>query len=94
MRDAQKDAASSNAPDVAESARSVIAAGQTMHRLEAAALASDPKATDAQAALSAANAKVAAMRADFDKSLKSDPDWLAAKKALDDARQKLASAGR
>ena len=76
--------------DVNEAATSVMNSGQKMTKMEAAALADDPKTVEAKTALTAATAKVSGLVVDHEKSAKSDPEFAEKAKALEDAKQKLA----
>ncbi|HZZ44353.1 MAG TPA: hypothetical protein VFE58_15570 [Tepidisphaeraceae bacterium] len=72
-------------PDPA-TATKVMDARMAVHQLETNAGDADPAAKDAKAKLQAAKDAVNVLRSKFDQTMRTDPDYIAAKKTLDDAR--------
>lgn len=62
-------------------------------RMEAQAIAQDPTASKARAELEKASARIGAIRAKYNAALLNDPDFVAAQKAVDDARVNGAGSG-
>ncbi|MFI5382267.1 MAG: hypothetical protein ACHRHE_23475 [Tepidisphaerales bacterium] len=73
-------------------ATAVLNAGTAVTKMEAEALAANTKVTAAHEKLIAANNKVQSLEKEFDASIRSNSDWKAARKAVDDANAKLAAA--
>jgi chromosome segregation ATPase len=93
VRDAQ--AATAPNPDtLRDLAVQVMNADSAVGKLEAAALALDPKVKQAQEKLDAAATALAALKAKGEEAVKQNPEYASAKKALDDARTQLAAAER
>lgn len=69
-----------------ELAGRVMDARMAVHKLEIDAGDADPAAKDAKAKVIAAKEAMGALRGKFDESMRQDADYVAAKKALDDAR--------
>jgi hypothetical protein len=84
--------ASSTTEQRAAAATAVLNAGTVVTKMEADALAADPKVVAAHEKLLAANAKVQALEKEFDASIRNNADWKAARKAMDDATAKVAAA--
>jgi len=77
---------------IAAAALEVLNCGTEVNRIRAAAQASDPQLAKTRIALSAANEKVLALRQQFQNGLPNNPQWAAAKKAVDDAQANLSTA--
>jgi hypothetical protein len=77
---------------IAALAQDAMAQASAANKLESDAVAKDPAALAAKAKVTAANAKLGELRGQMNGSLTKNPDWVAAKKALDDAVQKLQTA--
>ncbi len=84
------DGASSEA--ISAAATESLVAGKRITDTESDALATDAKAVSLKSALNAASDKVAAIKAQFNDSLKQDPQWSAAKQTLDGDQAKLEQA--
>jgi hypothetical protein len=77
---------------VAAAAAEVMGIGTTMTAMETKALEAEPRYPPAKERLAAATARLAALKAAFDESCKSDPNWQGARKVADAARDKLRQA--
>jgi hypothetical protein len=75
--------------EIFSKAQEALNSGSAAHKLEADAIAADPTASAAQTTLLAAQKKVDALEADFHQKELRAPDYVAAKKAVDDANKKL-----
>lgn len=76
----------------AEAALAVLNSGKAVTEMESAAIAADPKASQAKKNLTEAADKLAAIEKQFEETMKQNPKYTAAKKAVDDAEKKLATA--
>ncbi len=74
-----------------DAASKLLAARQALHSIENSALSNDSNVSAAKDKLTAAVAAVTDLRKKENDAVQADPTWQAAKKALDDARAKLAS---
>lgn len=84
--------ADSSFEDRTRIAKAMMSGSDAISKMEAGALASDQKTTQAKATLDGANAKLADVVAKFDATLKDIPEWATASKAVEDAKQKLETA--
>ncbi len=91
-RNAVVDEPTSTAEQRAVAATAVLNAGTVLSKLESDALAANPQAVVARQKLLAAGVKVQTLEKEFDASIRNNADWKAARKALDDATAKVASA--
>jgi hypothetical protein len=81
-----------NEAQISTLAQDAMTQASTANKLEADAVAKEPSALAAKAKVAAANAKLSELRGQVNGSLTKNPDWIAAKKAVDDAIQKLQTA--
>ncbi len=80
-------------PDEKSAAASaVLAAGNTMTKLESDALAQDAATITARRKMLEATNKITKLNSEFEASVKSNATWTSAKQKLDDSRKKLAEA--
>ena len=83
----------SSTPDdqaaITEASNKMLTASSALSKIETAAMADDPKIAPAKAKLAEANKKTTDVKATFEAGIKTDTEWVAAKKTLDDAKQKL-----
>jgi len=70
----------------------VLQVGTAASQIRSAAESADPSLTQSRARLTAADSKLPDLRQQLQESLKADPKWVEAKKAVDDAKAKLAPA--
>lgn len=81
-----------NEAQISTLAQDAMTQASTANKLESDAVAKEPAALAAKGKVTAANAKLSELRGQFNGSLTKNADWIAAKKAVDDAVQKLQTA--
>jgi len=84
-------AANGDPRSISDASQAVFDLGNVIGPIEQKAIEADPVAAEAKSKLDAAIAIVNKMLNDFMVNMKLNPDYVAAKKALDDATAKLAT---
>jgi chromosome segregation ATPase len=79
---------------ITAAAAEVMDVGSTAAQIRFATENGDNNLVQARAKLTAADAKISELNHQFQESLKSDPQWTEAKKAIDDANTKLIAANK
>ncbi len=77
---------------VSDAAKDAMATGTRLSAIETEAVSANPEVAAGRAKLVAATANVAQMRQKFLDTLKSNPQWIAAKQKMDDSKAALAQA--
>lgn len=90
--DLLRDSGAGNPEQITALATEAMQWGSTATRIQADAENADPAVTGTKAKLLAAEQRVRALTGEADQSLRSDPAWLAARQARDQAKSNLAAA--
>ncbi len=75
--------------DINASLNDALAKAAVVTKLQQDAINADTPASEAKAKLAAANQQIAELRKQFTDSLKDNPEWAAARKTVDDAKDKV-----